>query len=442
MARPAERELFVTSAARNDLVEALVDGRLLVSDTGKLRMAHEALLRRWDRARDSLRRLANAELRKARLQRALATTTAIVFAAIAVFAAFQWTRAEQQTAIAEQRRQTAELRALVIQSRSLEESNPTRALRIVERGYQQNPTPELSHNLARVFYALEKKRAFLTSVEIEDGTGGKVAMSHDRTKIITWAVRSDPKLWDREGRHLATLPHHDPISDVKFLPGDHLILTELAAYSAAPHIIKLWKTDGHLQNEFQIEGTVFLPADNTNAILTGDGRIMRIDQSGRILEEISVPSYARFSFNLSFSRSGELILSRDQGGDVDANKKYSAYLWNKAGKLIGRFSHGNSIKGAWVLDNHKVITWGGDDVAKIWSTDTVDSPIFERKDIRRVMISHNRQLLFCFFNSGEAAIVRLSNLDVANISKVGPVQGTMFLQNEFENTCLARRLDR
>jgi formylglycine-generating enzyme required for sulfatase activity len=60
-----------------------VNGRLLVSYGGNVRVAHEALLRRWERARDSLRKLAEAELRKARLQRALAIAASVVFLAVA-----------------------------------------------------------------------------------------------------------------------------------------------------------------------------------------------------------------------------------------------------------------------------------------------------------------------------------------------------------------------
>ena len=91
-ARDADRKVFETSEARKHLVEVLVDGRLLVSDGGKLRVAHEALLRRWERARGSLRRLADAELRKARLQRALAIAAAVVFLAVAGVAVWQGPR--------------------------------------------------------------------------------------------------------------------------------------------------------------------------------------------------------------------------------------------------------------------------------------------------------------------------------------------------------------
>lgn len=90
-----------TSEARKQLVEILVNGRLLVSDGGKLRVAHEALLRRWERARDSLRKLADAELRKARLQRALAIAASVVFLAVAGLAV-------RQTQIADEARESAQ----------------------------------------------------------------------------------------------------------------------------------------------------------------------------------------------------------------------------------------------------------------------------------------------------------------------------------------------
>jgi WD40 repeat protein len=95
-AQVADRKAFETSAPRRELVEVLVNRRLLVSDDGNLRVAHEALLRRWDRARDSLERLADAELRKARLQRALAIVAAVVFFGVAGIAFWQWSEAQRE----------------------------------------------------------------------------------------------------------------------------------------------------------------------------------------------------------------------------------------------------------------------------------------------------------------------------------------------------------
>lgn len=51
--RTAKRKLFAGDANALVLIDALVEGRLLVRAGGSLRVAHEALLRQWDRARNS-----------------------------------------------------------------------------------------------------------------------------------------------------------------------------------------------------------------------------------------------------------------------------------------------------------------------------------------------------------------------------------------------------
>ncbi len=117
--RDADRKAFETSETRKQLVEDLVDGRLLVSDGDKLRLAHEALLRRWERARHSLRRLADAELRKAWLHRAMAAAAAVLFLVVAGVAVWFWRAAtisaslDRGRLLAEQGRDQAEARPLL-----------------------------------------------------------------------------------------------------------------------------------------------------------------------------------------------------------------------------------------------------------------------------------------------------------------------------------------
>ena len=62
--RPAELDETRLSGARAALAAALVAGRLVVADQGKLRIVHEAVLRNWDRAHDLL----TADLDLARLK--------------------------------------------------------------------------------------------------------------------------------------------------------------------------------------------------------------------------------------------------------------------------------------------------------------------------------------------------------------------------------------
>jgi hypothetical protein len=96
-ARSTERKLFETSAARENLVKTLVDRRLLVSDGANIRVAHEALLRRWDRARQTVEQMADAQLRLARLRTLMAAVAAVVFLLVGIVAFWEAQRARQQS---------------------------------------------------------------------------------------------------------------------------------------------------------------------------------------------------------------------------------------------------------------------------------------------------------------------------------------------------------
>jgi hypothetical protein len=86
LARSIDRKKFEVGPARQNLVQGFVEARLLVSDGERLRLAHEALLRRWGRASSILVRIANAELRKARLRALVAGVAAVIFFALGAYA--------------------------------------------------------------------------------------------------------------------------------------------------------------------------------------------------------------------------------------------------------------------------------------------------------------------------------------------------------------------
>jgi tetratricopeptide (TPR) repeat protein len=66
--RPTELDESGVSGLRAELVDALVAGRLLVADQGKLRIVHEAVLRHWGRARELLAADLDLARLKARLE--------------------------------------------------------------------------------------------------------------------------------------------------------------------------------------------------------------------------------------------------------------------------------------------------------------------------------------------------------------------------------------
>jgi eukaryotic-like serine/threonine-protein kinase len=124
IARAADRKSFETSVPRKDLIKLLVEGRLLVSDGASMRVAHEALLRRWDRAKQSVERIADAELRKARLRTVVAVAAAFVFLAIGVYAWSQQNAAIKQTQLAQAEAQGAAANLLAARARQASTQSP------------------------------------------------------------------------------------------------------------------------------------------------------------------------------------------------------------------------------------------------------------------------------------------------------------------------------
>jgi hypothetical protein len=113
---------WVSTPARQELVEHLVEARLLVSDESEpsrkvLRAAHEAVLRQWNPARTALERIVDAALRRALWLQAGATALAGVFLALAVFGGWQWSAAVVARSAAVEARDTAHMRLLATQAR-------------------------------------------------------------------------------------------------------------------------------------------------------------------------------------------------------------------------------------------------------------------------------------------------------------------------------------
>src|SRR5262245_35302930 len=155
--------------------------------------------------------------------------------------------ATNQTSLANGQRQVAEIRALIVESQLLEQQNPAISLRLLENAHHLRPSSDVTYNLARVFNQLQERKAFLESAIFPSSRGGRLALSNDRTKLITWSDEQPPKLRDWSGQLLAVLPHNIPVASVNFLPGNHLILTVSAESPAAPHTAHVWTASGELR---------------------------------------------------------------------------------------------------------------------------------------------------------------------------------------------------
>lgn len=240
-ARDADRKAFEISEARKHLIEFLVEGRLLVSDGGKLRVAHEALLRRWERVQDSLRRLADAELRKARLQRALAIAAAVVFLAVAGVAVWQGVEAQRQTQIAQE--QEAEAK------RQRDQALRTQSLFLTDLSNQQIHNGDKAAGMLLALEALpdndsqkqsQRERPYVVEAEaslyqsLDDKTRPvfTVEMSNERA-VLSASFRPDRKvvvLIHTDGRCASITPSRALSCVQKSLKGDRQGTTTVAIF--------------------------------------------------------------------------------------------------------------------------------------------------------------------------------------------------------------------
>ena len=280
-----------------------MDGRLLVSDGGKLRVAHEALLRRWDRARGSLRRLADAELRKARLQRALAIAAAVVFLAVAGVAV-------RQTQIAERNEQRSfDALARIFAERAwqaMARSDYPLAARYAVAGARISPASagDFRSVLGRLLHEAGESR-FLVGHE---GPVESVAFSKDGTRILSVGSIKDStaRLWDAtSGQTLLVLngPEEEP-------PRTLNPFTRLARarekLSRGPR--PRW---GLLQ-------AVFSPDDASIATAMNDGTVHVVEAaSGR--ETLLLSGHEGQIARVAFSPDGTRIVVAD---------RTSAHVWN------------------------------------------------------------------------------------------------------------------
>jgi hypothetical protein len=236
IARAADRKSFETSAARKDLINMFVAGRLLVSDDSRIRVAHEALLRRWDRARQSVERIADAELRRTRLRTLVAAAAAFVFLATGVTAWYFYLSAEQQTrtAVANESRAFSALSRVAIA-----DGRPNQAAQLALAAWPRDDRDQhlrlettlrsLSKALAERLYLHQWRHngpvngALLSNDEIRilswssDGTlrwgnaatgqqigpsmkhdGGVTGalLTKDETRILSWSIDGTLRLWD------------------------------------------------------------------------------------------------------------------------------------------------------------------------------------------------------------------------------------------------------
>ncbi|GAA6619708.1 CHAT domain-containing protein [Scytonema sp. NUACC26] len=199
----------------------------------------------------------------------------------------------------------------------------------------------------------------------------KVTFSPDGQTIATASADMTVKLWQRDGRLLATLTgHKDAVYGVAFSPDGNTI-----ASTSEDKTLKLWKIDGTLlatlKHTSEVYTVAFSPDGETLASGTWDGKIYLWRRDGTLL--LTIPGHTESVDAVAFSPDGHTIAS----GSWDKTVK----LWRRDGTLVTTLQHNDKVLAlAFSPNSQAIATAGADKTVKLWKKNGLGS--FETRPYR------------------------------------------------------------
>lgn len=279
--RAADRHTLCSTDVRRTLVEQLVEGRLLVTDGEAVRVAHEALLRRWTRAREALDRIADVALRRARLRARVATIAAaslLVLAGLLVASISRMWAAQNEVMQAGREQLSRQLSAL---SRLGDIERTDRRILLAINAFRASPTLEARSALLSVMSETLPDAI----VEVAPGFAATAVATGPNDQLMA-AGNADGRLglWDpKQRRWLLSRDAHDGmVATIAFSPnGDRI------ASGGADGRVRVWSSKtGELL--FEHQGTPVF--DHWGAPVVEDvafddqSRLRIVDDNGLVTE--------------------------------------------------------------------------------------------------------------------------------------------------------------
>ncbi|WP_144875252.1 AAA-like domain-containing protein, partial [Hyella patelloides] len=307
------------------------------------------------------------EQKLAKLQRFLLATGGIAFiftAALGIVAHYNYRQAKSNAITAK----TQEIKANTISAESLFDS---------DRRFESLVQAIVGNQETRNFAELEEatrlesnfalKQAVYNAVEKNTFSGHQdivngVSFSPDGELIASASSDTTVKIWQRNGKLVATLRNHqDSVFDVAFSPNGQLI-----ASVGEDNLVQLWNRQGVLQKTLTghrggIHSIAFHPQKDLIASASEDRTVRLWNSQGELLNVLF--DHPQEVLTVAFSRDGKLIATGDRDGTL--------ILWSISGKLLRRFkAHQAPIRGIdFNPQNNRIVTGGDDHVAKIWTSE-------------------------------------------------------------------------
>ncbi|GAB4284703.1 MAG: hypothetical protein Fur0025_15660 [Oscillatoriaceae cyanobacterium] len=297
-------------------------------------------------------------------------------------------RAAQRAEIERQKAATAEIEALSSASRAFMLSqNQLQALvaslKAARKIAVNNLPAEIKSEAVQRLYQAAYKVAEKNRLENHNNSVLGVVFSPDGQLIATASADKTVKIWNPQGRELATLAtHRDGVNGVAFSPDSKMV-----ASASWDKTVKIWSLDtvaggwrevaaltGHTDRVISV---AWSPDGEHIATASADKtvKIWRVSSPDRVRNQVgSTPTTATqfvsevrtltghqdWVLDVHFSPNGQTIASASRDGTVK--------LWRPNGRLINTFdAHKDGVLAVtFSPDGKNIATGGADSTAKIW----------------------------------------------------------------------------
>ncbi len=334
------------------------------------------------------------------------------------FAVIKEQEAKEQTQIAREQTKKSNILALTALSSEQLNKNPTLAIRLAERVWQEFPNSRselvIQKAVYKAFYEpIEGHNLFYTNhLKGHTGDVNSAVFSPDGKTIVTASFDKTAKLWDAEtGEHLADLKEHmGYVYSAVFSPAcdDDPIGGETILTASTDNTAKLWNgKTGELiadlvGHKAEVNSAVFSPDGKTIVTASNDNTAkLWSGQTGEHLADLK--GHDGDVKSAVFSPDGKTI--------VTASSDKTAKLWNvvdTSTPLANLKGHKQTIYSAvFSPDGKTIVTVSQDSTAKLWSAKTYK----HISDLK----GHKAELNSAVFSPDGKTIVTASNDNIAKL---------------------------